>query len=73
MYCDRVEAGLRLQNKKINDELQLCKLDLADATNSRRDFQQRLQAHESQAEWIVKENEDLKVRPPASRPLGSRV
>ncbi|POR30922.1 Uncharacterized protein TPAR_08866 [Tolypocladium paradoxum] len=62
VYCDRVEGSLRLQNKKIDDELQLCKLDLVDATNSRRDLQQRLQTRESQTEWIVKENEELKNR-----------
>ena len=62
MYCDQVEVSLGLQNRKANDELQLCKLDLADATNSRRDLQKRLQTHQSQMEMVVRENEVLKVR-----------
>ncbi|KJZ80334.1 hypothetical protein HIM_00184 [Hirsutella minnesotensis 3608] len=62
VYCDRVESTMRLQNKKLAEELQLCKLDIVDATNSRRDLQQRLQTSEAQAEWIIKENDDLKNR-----------
>ncbi|KAM4059877.1 zinc finger domain-containing protein [Hirsutella rhossiliensis] len=62
VYCDRVENSLRLQNTKLLDELQLCKLDLSDATNSRRDLQQRLQTCEARSEWVVKENEELKSR-----------
>ncbi|EQL00345.1 C-x8-C-x5-C-x3-H type zinc finger protein [Ophiocordyceps sinensis CO18] len=61
VYSDRVESSLHLQNTKLLDELQLCKLDLADATNSRRDLQQRLQTSEARCEWFVKENEELKV------------
>ncbi|PHH87904.1 hypothetical protein CDD83_8246 [Cordyceps sp. RAO-2017] len=64
VHCDRVETNLRLSNQKLVEELRLCKLDLDDATNSRRELQLRLQTHETKTESLVRENEESKSRNP---------
>ncbi|KAL3960166.1 hypothetical protein ACCO45_005283 [Purpureocillium lilacinum] len=62
LYCDRVESSLRLQNKKLSDELQACKFNLTDSTNSRRDLLHQLQTQETQTTWLIEENKNLKDR-----------
>lgn len=62
LYCQAIESSLREENERLNKELQNCRLDLLDATSSRRELQQRLHRSDSQADWASKENESLKVR-----------
>lgn len=61
LYCDQVEGALKLQNEKLQDELQASQLDLADAAKLARDLQRQLQVYEAHTGWLVTENEQLKV------------
>ncbi|KAJ6441920.1 zinc finger protein [Purpureocillium lavendulum] len=61
VYCDRVETSLRLQNKKLSEELQMCKFNLTDTINERRDLLHQLQTQEANTNWLIDENKSLKV------------
>ena len=49
LYADQIEKKLQQENNQLRRELQDTKFDLEDATNSRRDLQQRLITAEAQA------------------------
>ncbi|KAJ1325008.1 cleavage and polyadenylation specificity factor subunit 4 [Microdochium nivale] len=59
IYADSVEKRLQLDNADLRRQLQEAKFDLEDATNSRRDLQQRLITLESRADTttIVEDND----------------
>lgn len=62
MYNNTMETSLRGEVKRLTDELHNYQLDLADATKSRRELQQRLQDSERDREYAEQENDSLKVR-----------
>lgn len=61
IYADSVEKRLQLDNADLRRQLQEAKFDLEDATNSRRDLQQRLITLESRADTttIVEDNDTV--------------
>lgn len=61
LYCERIELDLHGENKKLSQELQNAKLDLSDATASRRELQQCLLQSEMDCNLLSQENDALKV------------
>ncbi|PFH56616.1 hypothetical protein XA68_16255 [Ophiocordyceps unilateralis] len=54
-HCDRtdISLSLHLENQRLLDELRLCQIHLADATDSRRHLEQQLQAAQMQLNAYV--------------------
>jgi len=76
IYCEGVETDLRNENSRLAAQLNDAQLDLADATKSRRELQQRLQTAEARIGYISHDNDLLKVTPRApcpSRAAGNRA
>ncbi len=63
IYCENIESSLRSNNELLSSKLNDAQLDLADATKSRRELQQRLQTLEQRLGYLVQDNEILKVHP----------
>ncbi|KAF7541230.1 hypothetical protein G7Z17_g11991 [Cylindrodendrum hubeiense] len=64
VYAQDVESTLRQENSRLNDRLRDTELDLVDATQSRRELQQRERKYESQIQYLTSENDSLKNRNP---------
>ncbi|KAK5997139.1 hypothetical protein PT974_02492 [Cladobotryum mycophilum] len=60
IYCNQIEIELSHETQRLKNS----QLDLADATNTRRELQQRIQVYESRHEKLAKENDGLKNRNP---------
>ncbi len=54
-YCERVETSLRLENQRLTDELNNYRLDLADATKSRRELQQQVEETKQHVKFLSQE------------------
>ncbi len=63
LYCQGLERALQQETDRLSGELRNCQLDLADATGSRRDVQQKITKQEAELDAIYKENDLLKVHP----------
>ncbi|KAK7397814.1 hypothetical protein QQX98_012817 [Neonectria punicea] len=64
IYAQDIEGKLRQENQQLKDRLRDTELDLVDATQSRREFQQRAQEYKSQVQYVTNENDSLKNRNP---------
>ncbi|KAH7157024.1 hypothetical protein EDB81DRAFT_410710 [Dactylonectria macrodidyma] len=64
VYAQDIETTLRDENRRLTERLRNTELDLDDATQSRRELQQRVQKYEAQMQYIVNQNDNLKNRNP---------
>ncbi|KAK5662850.1 hypothetical protein OQA88_6261 [Cercophora sp. LCS_1] len=62
VYVENVDSTLRNENNQLASQLRDSDLDLADARNSRREFQQKLQAAESTNETLLAQIAQLKAQ-----------
>ncbi|KAL1860595.1 hypothetical protein Daus18300_009085 [Diaporthe australafricana] len=62
IYCERVETGLRQENQLLHSQISDANLDLADATKSRRELQQRVKELEHQIGFMTMDNDHLKFK-----------
>lgn len=60
IYCEHVESSLRQENQHLRGQINDANLDLADATKSRRELQQRVKELEHQVGFVSMDNEHLK-------------
>lgn len=61
IYSEHVETSLRQDNQHLRGQINDANLDLADATKSRRELQQRVKELEHQIAFVSMDNEHLKV------------
>ncbi|KAH7021115.1 uncharacterized protein B0I36DRAFT_367558 [Microdochium trichocladiopsis] len=64
IYADQVEKKLQQENADLRRQLQEAKFDLEDATNSRRDLQQRLITAEARAGFVSQDEGESQGRKP---------
>ncbi|KAH7155021.1 hypothetical protein B0J13DRAFT_521187 [Dactylonectria estremocensis] len=62
VYAQDIETTLRDENRRLSERLRNTELDLDDATQSRRELQQRVQKYESQMQYISNLNDNLKFQ-----------
>ncbi|KAL2289981.1 hypothetical protein FJTKL_00531 [Diaporthe vaccinii] len=60
VYCEHVESGLRQENSHLRSQISDANLDLADATKSRRELQQRVKELEHQIGFMTMDVDHLK-------------
>ena len=56
-YCERLENAMQVQNQKTMDELRACR-------SENWNLQAQLQDSEAQTDWLIKENEAIRVWTP---------
>ncbi|KAK1765554.1 hypothetical protein QBC33DRAFT_579667 [Phialemonium atrogriseum] len=64
IYSERTETSLRQENQRLHNELSDARLDIADATKSRRELQQQIQQLEKRIGAVSQDNQHLKSHNP---------
>jgi hypothetical protein len=68
-----LESALHTETSQLQRELANCRLDLDDAQNSRRNFQQQVQVLDGTIQQLKKENDDHRVCGGGNNKRGRRI
>jgi len=63
-YCERIESSFETETHRYSQQIEELRLDLVDATKSRRVLQQQARAFETDFGRLLQENENIKNRNP---------